>query len=166
MVKALTPLISQLAEVVVASTASETSLLNATQYLPANFFYPGKVLRFRAAGFYSTTGTPTLQFKLKLGSTVILDSTALTKPSGASNQGFLFEGQLVCKTQGASGNVWVQGELREPGATTNAFALKNTAVTSLDTTAAWLFDLTATWGTSSSSNTITCSNALLEMLDF
>lgn len=77
----------------------------------------------------------------------------------------MIDGLIICKAQGASGSVWGQGCFTQAGAGDDAVAMKNTAVVTVDTTAGAVLDITATWGTSSASNTITASNILIEAID-
>lgn len=153
------------ADTTVASTAAETSLLstlNGRQTLPTSALNTtGRTLRVTAAGYVSDTGTPTLQLKFKLGSTAILDSGAVTLGNGISNKLWRFEGLVTVQTVGASGKVKAQGLFYQNGTWTE---IVNTSQGSIDTTGTLLVGLTAQWSASSASNTITCSNCVVEVL--
>lgn len=154
------------ANATVASTAAETSLVGTivgNMTFAANMLSRvGRQIRIDAWGYVSDTGTPTLQVKLKLGSTVILDSTAITLGSGISNKLWHFVGTLTVQTAGASGKVFAQGQFTQNGVVTD---IVTTAQISIDLTASLLADLTAQWSASSSSNTITCTNLTMEILN-
>ena len=145
----------------IASTAVETNFdLNLA--LPPDFFTVGKALRITASGKYSDTGTPTLQLKLKAGSTTLLDLGAVTLGSGVSNKQWSVEILLVCRSSGAGGTV--QASLVQARLDDDLLqAIANVA--SVDTTLAQTLQLSAQWGTSHASNTITQELLLIESLN-
>lgn len=160
-------LFSQSESKVVANTTTETTLTNTGSgklSFGSNELGSGKVLRVSAAGVFSTTGTPSLQFKLKLGATTILDSTAINAPNGVTNELWILDVLVSIRSIGSSGSIFSQGVVKlTSGATTAQIEkLLNTSAATIDTTAALTIDLTATWGTASASNTITCTNLILE----
>lgn len=176
----------------VASTASEASLLagggDQQPMIPAGFLTAlgaqniGKSLRFEAAGVFSTTGTPTLIFQTRLGTTVgdadlsgvsVGLSTTITTGSGVSNKPWYLVLDLDVRTPGQGstacilnchGTVWSGGG----GSSASGFASPfiYTLEPSAPDTATWtasvtassalFFNLSATWSASSASNTITC----------
>lgn len=157
----------------VANTVTETSLIGTgsgtnTTTLATNLFAVGTGVYISAYGYFSASNaSPTLRIKLKLGSTIILDTTAKTIIQiGAISNGFWkFEGTIIGRTAGGSGTVFGQGifSYKEPiNDTWNQFECTNTATTTIDTTTTQVINLTATWGTASASNTITCSNCLIK----
>jgi hypothetical protein len=161
---------TQTATGTVANTTTETSFVSTgvgTLTLPANFFVAGKTIRVKGYGFHTTSGTPTLRVKLKIGSTIVLD-TGVQTSTAASNDGFTFEGLVTCRTTGATGTVFGQGyyieKLTSPGAVNN-FAWTNTATTTIDTTASSLIDVTVQWGTANASNTISLTNLTVEVIN-
>lgn len=154
------------ANVTVASTASETTLIGSgagSLALAANALSSvGRTIRIEAMGYVSDTGTPTLRLKFKLGSTVILDSTAVTLGSGISNKLWRFSGLITTQTAGASGKLFAQGQFTQNGSVTD---MVSTAQISIDLTAALTADLTAQWSASSASNTVTLTNLVVEVLN-
>ena len=152
-----------------ANTTAETSLVGSgegTITLPANFLVAGKTIRIRAEGHIANLLTPTLRLRINLGSTLITDTGAQTLSAITGTMRFIFESLITCRTTGAGGTVFSQGEFRY---FTSAVAMVGndavaTAATTLDTTASNAIDFTATWGTASSSNTITCTNFIIEVL--
>jgi hypothetical protein len=169
------PLFADIANVTFASTAATNSLISPMSRsglaLPANYFVPGKILRLTVRGFFSTTGTPTLQLQFNLDSTAVFDTTALTMPSSVTNQKFELKGEIACQAQGSSGTLMAQGSfllLPLVGSglgNVQGVDVGGTSALSINTGTQHVFDLTETWGTSSASNTITRTHLLLEDLD-
>lgn len=110
----------------VASTASEASLLsgvNEQPILPATFFLNPQATRrsisILGRGVFGTTGTPTITFQFRLGTTSgssFLSGTsvgvtaAITTASGVTNKFFEFRLDLTCRTPGVgTGNTTLFG---------------------------------------------------------
>lgn len=157
---------TQTASVTVANTVTETTLTGSgvgTLTIPANTLVAGGTYRIRADGYIADLVTPTLDLKLKLGSTAIDDTsaTALVTLTGTSQ--WTYTGNFTCRTTGGSGTVQTQGLFAYfNGTTPLVLNSPNTATTTIDTTASQALTLTVTWGTASASNTITCTNLSLE----
>lgn len=155
----------------IANTGTETTLFGtleaaATKTLPANFLQIGKSIRITICGIYSTTAAPTLDIKVKLGSTIILDTTVDTAATTVTNQQFELTAIITCQTIGGTGTVIGQGVFvnNSTSITASSWAMTNTATTTIDTTTTQVIDVTATWGTASTSNTITATNAIIEIM--
>jgi hypothetical protein len=140
----------------VANTVAETTVIGTVsgpgKTLIANRFTVGKNFKGRFRGRYSTTGTPTLQLKVKLGSTVILDTGAIVLGSGVTNKYFELEFDVTCRTTGVTGTVFAEGKAIFD---TVVVPIVNTAAATIDTTIPQVVDVTATWGTASASNIVT-----------
>lgn len=160
---------TQSALVTVASTASETTLVGTGEgslTIQKDSLAVGKTFRVSAKGFLSTTGTPTLRLKVKLGSTVILDSGTATMAT-ITNESFSLNSEFSVYSIGSSGTVNGQGIMIVTGSSAKVIAVptaSGSAIT-VDSTANQTISVTATWGTSSSSNTITCTNLVVEELN-
>lgn len=151
----------------VANTVTETTVIGSgigTLTLPANFFRVGKTFRLTAMGFVSTTGTPTLNLRQKLGSTVITATGAVTTGSGLANALLSVSTLLTCRTVGASGTVIAAGQAGIGTVNAGLYPTSGTTVT-IDTTASQAIGLTAEWGTASASNTLTVTNVAVERLN-
>lgn len=148
---------TQTTSVTVANTVTETSLLTSTVTLPANFFTIGKQLNIKVRGFHSGASTPTIRIRVKLGSTVVLD-TGVINSGNSTNAYFDIDGVICCRTTGATGTIMSQGYFTELGGGAGAFGMTNTAASTIDTTASLVYDVTVEWGTASASNTITSTN--------
>jgi Pectate lyase superfamily protein len=163
---------TQTATVTVTNTVTETSLAGAgvgTLTLPAAGLVVGRELRLDVWGVISSLGAlpGTLNVKVKLGSTVIISSGAVTLITSLSNALWHLEAKITCRTVGASGTIIAQGKF----VTTNVLAdstevLSNALSTvTVDTTVSELLDVTATFGTASASNSISATNLALETLN-
>lgn len=140
--------------------------------LPAGILELGSIIRLRAAGQFSTTGTPTLLLGFYLGGVagVALAATAATTTgSGAAAWPWMMQYQGRVRAVGTAGSIVGQGNLHM-GSSLVALAdvaLPATAAArtvAIDTTAAKSITCGAQWGTSSASNTITCDEISVELL--
>jgi hypothetical protein len=148
----------------VANTASETVIAALT--IPAGDAVAGAVYRIKAWGVASVTGTPTLTLRSRLGGvagTALGSSGARTASSGVSNRSWQVTVDLTCLTTGASGT-WFASHITYEAVTLSAsppFAspgliLDGTSSVTVDSTVSEDLVITATWGTASASNTLTC----------
>jgi Carbohydrate binding domain len=150
----------------VASTASETNF--ASNYsIPANDCQPGRVYKVWARGVYGTTGSPNLTLRVKIGTTNVGVTAAVPPGNSATNQGWSVDFNITCITMSSSGTVEGQGYavISTGTAAANTDEMQNTAVSSaINFTTAQTLQLSAQWGTSSSSNTITLRQLVVESL--
>ncbi len=175
-----------------ASSSSEGTLLgtvNDQPIIPALFFFnrfgKGRTIKIEASGVLSTTGTPTIIFQLRMGTTSgsatltgasIGVTQAITTSSGVTNKRWALEATITCYTPGVgTGNTTLSGsgEVRSPGGFASPFNYP-VEITTPDT-ATWTqtidcslqqyINLSATWSASSSSNTITCKQLLMHALN-
>lgn len=148
------------------STAEDTisSTGVGTLTLPANFFVAGKNIRIVGRGIHSATASPTINIKIKFGSTVITTTGAVTTKNGTDDE-FEILADITCRTAGAGGTVFAQGMYIESGTGANIFGMANTTTTSVDTTASQTISVTAQWGTANASNSISLTNLTVEVLN-
>jgi hypothetical protein len=156
----------------VGGTGSETTLIGTgvgSLTLPANFFTVGKSIRIKANGYFSDVAVPGNQtIKIKLGSTAVLSTGAVASPGSTTTAAWWVDAIITCRTTGSSGTVFGQGtQSHMTSALTTPFTwqMRNTAATTIDTTAAQTIDLTQLWSTSDAGNTSTCSNIVVESYD-
>jgi len=157
---------TQYTAVTVANTTSETTLVSTGEgalTIQKNSFAAGKTFKVKAMGFYSTTGTPTITFKFKAGSTVLVNSGALATSNDTSNAGFSFEALVTVYSVGASGTTYGQGVCIQDNLAPQLAT--NTSTVTLDTTVNQALNLTVTWSAASASNTITLTNLVIEELN-
>lgn len=158
------PVFSQTASVTVGNTTTETTLIGAgtgSVTLPANFFIQGKSIRLQMRGVVSSTGGPNTRIRVKLGATTILDSGAVASAAG-TNDGFVIDVLITCRTTGATGTVFAQGSYQELIVGANILDLAATATSTVDTTGTLALDITQEWGTMAAGNTLTATNFVVE----
>lgn len=135
--------------------------------IPANTLKVGMLIRVEAWGVYTTPATAgTGRHKVKLGSTVILDTAAQTMTSSVTNRGWKLEGLIRVVSVGASGTVEAQGAVR---LNTTALAsshidMENTATVTVDTTVAQDLQISYQAGTSNAQS-FTLRNMVVEFLN-
>lgn len=157
------------ADATVANTTTETSLVgttSGTNIFPIDFLATARTIQFRTEGYISNTGTPTLRLKFYIGTTAIVDTGAQSMSTISGSQRWVFDGTITCRTTGGTGTVQAQGELRYWTNATSVIGI-STVTTSpivIDTTIIQVVDITAQWGTSSASNTITSSDVVVETM--
>lgn len=165
---------TQIATKIVTNTTTETSLIGtglpATgNTLPTVLWAAGKTLRIEGGGVYSTLVTPgNLVINVKLGSTVIATYTITNLIASAANAAFQYCVDITCRTTGASGTVVVDGQVDyETAAGIRSFGPLNNAgaTTTVNTTGSLVLDVTATWATASTSNSISSTVNAIEILN-
>lgn len=135
--------------------------------IPAGKLRLGSKILIRANGEYSTTGTPTLTWGLWFGTRAlsitgdIAVSSVITTPSGAAAFPWMIEWEGICNAIGTAGTLLGQGTLVQGTSltATSTFPMPITqalrTVSSFDTTIERAIGVSATWGTSNASNSIT-----------
>lgn len=158
-----------------AATAASTAISNTTtetlfsnQYsIPANALAVGSVIRIRYQGIAtSTNSTDTLAVKLYIGglSGTVLISHAATDV--ANNDVFQGEYMLSIRTAGASGTMVGCGTYKSIPAAEGTMTVKDDilASTAIDTTAAQVVGVSATWSVASASNSVRLDVMTVEIL--
>jgi hypothetical protein len=160
----------------VSNTTTATSLFGGgnvrrgSRTIPANTVQAGSRIALLMTGHYSLTGTVTVIFTVKLGSTTISVSSSASVSTGPTNAPWYTECPvgLFAGAGGASGTLWVQPTLLRLLSTVgtaagNATPLMSMATPqtaySVDWTASQTLDVTVTMGTASASNTFTLDAA-------
>ena len=158
----------------VANTTTEAGIFpNIT--IPANFLQDGRVLRLKAYGKLSTTGTPTITFAIRIGGitgTLLATTEAITNGSGVTNANWSVEALIQARSNGATGSVFVMGEASVHTSATaiaaNVFGVSGfdaPASVTVDLTADAALALTADWSAASATNTLTGHLFVLEALN-
>jgi hypothetical protein len=165
----------------IATSTTETSLLNITAtgqaqgfsgnpylglttlpVIPANSLALGTLIRGKVVGTIANTSTPNAQVRVVLknsaGAVVyaLADSTAVAM-TNVSTSDFEVNFDCMVKTLGTSGSIYSRVNYRY--ATTTVYTAG--AAVTVDTTAQYYLDVMFTWGTSSSSNTVTAQWAVI-----
>lgn len=148
----------------VANTTTET-ILAPDVTIPAGEIKAGKSVKMRASGKLSTTGTPTMTWRIRHGGvagTLLAVTEAISMGSGVTNVNWLLDADLVCRVSGSSGVLIVMGTLFVHTAAgtvlTNVFGVSGfdaPAGVTVDLAADWALSLTGQWSAASASNTIT-----------
>lgn len=160
-------------------TADGTALANSTTLtdispappvvISANMLEVGSTLKLTAAGRFSTTGTPTLLLGFYVGGVAgaaLCATSAVTTPSGVTNQTWRATAELRVRTVGTSGTVLAIGVGENLTSTaTNMMPATGPATATWDTTAAKSLTVGAQWGTANASNTITLHHFVVELLN-
>lgn len=155
---------TQTTSVTVSDSVIETSLMTSTHDFPANFFIEGRQLLVRLRGFHSASGNPNIRIRIKLNSTVVLD-TGSVNSGNSTNSYFDIDGVINCRTVGSSGTVMGQGFYLEAGGGAGHLQMVNLSPITLNTTIAQTLDITVQWGTASASNTLTATNGYIMILN-
>jgi hypothetical protein len=157
----------------IANTTAETIIFpNIT--IPATYLRAERAMRMIARGRLSTTGTPTIRFRLRWGGvagTVLWDSGTITCGSSVTAALWSIPAlDIVCRASGATGTLFAMGETvigsalaPTVGSATGAAAVgvfgsagdDTPAAVTVDLSADTALSLTATWSAQSVSNTLT-----------
>lgn len=175
----------------IASTTTETSLLNQTQLTKAfgstsvpatgltngwnlpNLAGIGAMIRVKAWGTIATTATPNLTVRLTITDTAgtvstLATTTALALVATAITSNWQLEAYISVTAYSATvGSFQTQGlfQYSQTALLTTGLAIPATSLGSIDTTSNLTFDIKQTWGASSASNTMTCNGATFEVLN-
>jgi hypothetical protein len=163
-----------------SNSTTLTDIGPAPQYVvPANYAYQGQRWKISGYGIYSTTGTPTLTLGVYWGGvagTAIGVTTTMTTASGAASFPWRLEFDLNVRTIGSSGTVWGNGYVllgasltaygaASGSATVYTLPASQTQPVTINTTTANAWSIGAQWGTANSSNTVTCEDLIVELLN-
>lgn len=138
---------------------------------PANFFTVGKSVYLVASGTFTTTSTPTLGAVVALSTATsiigtVVSSGAVTTVATGAQQAWTLAATITCRSTGASGVFWANGDLRMINtATTSTFKTLINNANTIDTTKTQALRLMFQWGTSSASNNITATNISVQVLN-
>ena len=172
-------------------TADGAAIVNSTTEIiifpnvtiPANYMADGRAVEVTAAGRLSTTGTPTIRFRLRWGGvagTVLWDSGPITCGSGVTAALWHLMIRMQTRSNGSTGTLFctgpaIIGAALAPtvGSATGAAAVgvfgsagdDTPAAVAADLTADTALSLTAQWSAASASNTLTGHNYFGESLN-
>ena len=143
-----------------------------TNTLPANFLVPGRVVRIRFGGIYSSNGAAqTVAFAVKLGATTVFNGSFFaTLSTDGNGEPWWAEAIIVCRTVGASGTVTAQMIIHIAN-DNGTLAMSSWGLGSqmgnitVDTTASKAIDVTSAWGAASTSNIWTTNWSIVEVLN-
>lgn|SRR5262245_16701073 len=160
-----------------AAYASATALTDVSPLpnisIPANLMGIGTEIEITGAGQFSTTGTPTLLLGVYLNGiagAALAASSAITTGSNAAAWPWQVFYRGVIRTPGATGSIQGQGRLYL-GTSLTAFTVRPIPETqaartvTIDTTVARSVTIGAQWGTNSASNTLTCTDISVKVVN-
>jgi hypothetical protein len=145
----------------VANTTTETTFSTGSYTIPADAMQTKTCIRVTAGGRHSSTGTPSVNFRLKLGTNSVISVGPTNTLNNATNRAWRFEALMFITSTGASGVVKGNGH-QTLNTGTDAFAMRGNGV-AVDTTIARDVALTVQWGAASASNTITLESFVVEI---
>jgi hypothetical protein len=159
-------------DVVVSNTTAETSILGAaqggsTKTIEAGLARVARVFLLRLWGSVTTTGTPTLQLRLKLNGVTVADIGAITMANNTASGGggFYVEALITVRAVGATGVLHIL-PFKFAYNVTNGGAVNQATVPAaptVDLTTAQTVDVTAQWSAASPSNLVNIGQALIDM---
>lgn len=157
--------------IVYANTADSTAIANTidetifdTKWTtPASWGAAGKALRVRAFGKHSTTGTPTIQFGVRYGSTTLAQPQALTCANGAVDATWTVDATIVLQGTGATAAYRAQCTAGITGATDLTARARGAGT--IAENAASDVGITADWSVADAANTITCESITVEVMN-
>lgn len=157
----VTSLFSNTATTTVTNTTTETSIFSgmpvsggSTRDIEAGSSRAGTVYKVKVIGNLNVTGTPTLQIKVKLNSTLIADLGAVTIANNATGR-FWLEFDVHVHSIGATGSVVTFPHMQYSTTGSGALTVNDIGAaqaTTIDTTVTQTIDITAQWGTANAAN--------------
>lgn len=155
-----------------ANTTTATDISPSPQLtLPAGYMYIGQRLRVVGYGIFSTTGTPNLTLGVYYGgvaATLLAGTGTVATGNNAASWPWRIQAEIYVRSLGSSGTVWVNGIVFLGTSLTAMTPLwipnSQTQPVTVNTTTANTLTVGATWGSASSSNTITCEDAYIEAI--
>ncbi len=160
---------TQTADKDINTSVTETTLFgtgSGTRTIPANYLTTGNTIVIKLSGYMTTSGTPTLNIRFKLGTTTIASTGATTLVSVASDGYWEAEAILTARAApSATSAIMGQAKFNYHSAPTivNTISAMNTATVNAATNGGLAVDVTAQWGTSDAANKIVCTNAIVEL---
>lgn len=146
------------ASAAITNTVTETAFSNGSFSIPAGWLRAGSIIRLGWQGIATATNsTDTLQIKAYVNAAAIATGTATDV---ADNAMFAGDATVAIRTIGASGTfVANSNHTKVPAASLTASRVEELlASTAIDTTAAVVIAVKATWSVASASNSVRLDN--------
>lgn len=146
----------------ITGTTTETTLIDGgvgSLSVPANGFAVGDSFRVVMNGIMDAGNNETLQIRVKSGSVVLLDSTALGLGSGIINDQWTLYIDFTIRALGTAGvaEIAASGKfsyLKTTNGTVEGFGFSTINNTTFNTTIGNTLDITAEWGSNDPQNSI------------
>ncbi|NCC88670.1 MAG: hypothetical protein EOM05_12565 [Clostridia bacterium] len=162
---------TQIADKTISNTVTETTLFGTgvgSLIIPANLLVVGRTYNIKFRGYMSGVNGNNATLKLKLGNVTLVTSTN-TMPATFTNAYFENDFTFTCRSIGETGTIIGNGRtIINAGiesSTSYTRTLQMTSVATINTTIANAINSTYTWATASENNTITVTNASIEVLN-
>lgn len=144
------------------TTTSETTF-SVSYTIPANILsLAGTVVRVKGSGLYSTTGTPIITFRAKLGGNTFADPVMGTG-SSATNFAWSVSADCITRAVGVGTTTFPGANYAGTGGFGNGVGAGGASFT-IDTTTTLAVTLTVQWSAASASNTIMMDTFIVEIL--
>ena len=160
---------TQTADRTIGNTTTETTMFSTgvgSLSIPANTLVAGRTYRIKLKGYASGTNGDTSTIKVKIGSTELVSSTGNWQT--LTDIGFTLEFDFTCRTTGTTGTVAGNGFSLVSGGqgfSTVSMRALLAGTDTINTTIANTIDLTYQWSDAKAGNTITITNASIEVLN-
>lgn len=147
---------------------TETTLIGTvigSQSLEGGLLRAGRNLRVSMRGSLTTSAAPvTFRIRVKVGSTAILDTTAVT-PNANIASTWSLDAPITIRTFGAAGTSYTRSQLLYGGAANAIFTLAFATNPTWDMTATGTVDCTIQFGGNTAGNDFTLDQFVLEVLN-
>lgn len=135
----------------------------------ANTIATGDTYRIKGYGALTSTATPTIRFRVKLGSTVVIDTLAVNLGGSSISGGLMVEAIISFDTSSGLATTQVMGNGGFSVANTSNGSVYGrmtavTGATTVDMTANRVLDCTFEWNTASASNRVFVTNLTVERI--
>ncbi len=163
-------LASIVSNVTVANTTTETQLIGFT--IPTASLTAGMVFRIEAGGFAGDTAAyPTMTWRVRMGTSTltgaILDSVTVITNGVVTNQAWIFNGFGTIRTIGSSGAAIASASARRYVINSVLQSLLGGTVktpVTVDCTIDNILEVTFQWSAAHAKNTLSCYNAVIEIV--
>lgn len=162
----------QTADQTIASSSSETTLFGSGQgstTIPADTLLAGKTVRITMSGKLSTKGAAVgnAQIWFYYNSSAFVLTTSTNMPASLSGVGWTLTFTWTIRGVGAAAPTIGQGEFvfSDSNMTTYRMQMTMGSTGNINTAASVTPDVRWTWATADASNSITCTNATVEILN-
>lgn len=153
----------------VINTDAETTIIGAgtgSLVIPASAWFAGKSFRIVVRGVYSTSATnaANLLFKIKLGNTVIAQSSRIYLSTGITDVPYEIRAEFTCRSTGASGSVFAMGFMRNDGEYVNTID-NGTSAAAIDLSVNQTLNITAELSDNAAGNAVSAYIVTLEAIN-
>jgi hypothetical protein len=153
----------------VINTDAETTIIGAgtgSLVIPASAWFAGKSFRIVVRGIYSTSATnaANLVFKIKLGNTVIAQSSGIFLRHGITDIPYEVRAEFTCRSTGASGSVFAMGFMRNDGEYVSTID-NGTSAATVDLSVNQTLNITATLSDDAAGNSLSTYIVTIEAIN-